>query len=256
MKRCWASTLGRCDTMSGEHVISSAIFKAGCSCPIIVEGVQRIRNGAPTYGAEKSNILCRHHNSLLSPLDRVAGKVASFQAESNEENFEDTLYIEGELLERWLLKTVVNAAAAGWTGSAKWLPSAEIVNAIFGKQKVPNGYGLYSVDGIDPKHRSSGGASFIPIHLPTSEGAILVGAYVNVHGMPLFASFHDDLAHRLESGSIPELLTHFSESGLKHLYRPGAIVINRQKGKSVIIGLSWDGLLKFADGTTTTFPRD
>ncbi|WP_444914526.1 hypothetical protein [Microbulbifer sp. TRSA007] len=241
--------------MSGEHIFSNAIFKAGCSCPIIVDGVKRIRGGAPTYGAEKSNILCRHHNSILSPLDNVAGKIASFQAQSNEKEFEENLYIEGELLERWLLKTVINMAAAGWAGSEKWLPSPEIVEAIFGMRDIPNGYGLYSVDGIDPNHRPSGGVSCIPIHLPTPHEVILAGAYVSVHGMPLFASFHDDLAQRLEQGAIPGLLPHFSEDGLKHLYHPGAIVISRKKGKPVFIGLSWNGLLKFADGSTATFPH-
>jgi hypothetical protein len=41
--------------MSGEHIFSNAIFKAGCSCPIVIEGVERIRHGDPTHGAEKAN---------------------------------------------------------------------------------------------------------------------------------------------------------------------------------------------------------
>lgn len=255
MTKCWANSLGGCNGLSGEHVFSNAIFKAGCSCPIVIEGVQRIRRGEPTRGAEKSNILCRYHNSLLSPLDATIGQVAQFQAKANEESFTDSLYIEGELLERWLLKTVINVAAAGWTGSKKWCPSADIVRAIFGCESVPNRFGLYSVDGLHPGHRPSGGASFTPIHMTSPHGPTFAGAYVTVHGMPLLASFHTELAQRLEAGEIPRLLTHFSEAGLSHLHHPGAIVMSRKIGQPVLIGLSWNGLLRFADGTTATFPR-
>jgi hypothetical protein len=241
--------------MSGEHIFSNAIFKAGCSCPIVIQGVQRIKQGEPTHGAEKANILCRRHNSLLSPLDATAGKIAQFQADANEELFDGSLLIEGELLERWLLKTVINVAAAGWTGPQKWRPSSDIVSAIFGHTKVPEKIGLYSVDGVDPNHRPSGGASFTPLHFVTHQGPILAGAYVTVHGMPLLAAFHDELADKLETGVMPSMSTRFSPDGLRHLYHPGAIVMSRKRGKPVFMGLSWNGLLRYADGTTASFPR-
>jgi hypothetical protein len=242
--------------MSGEHVISNAIFKAGCSCPIIIEGVKRIRDGAPTRGAEKSNILCRHHNSLLSPLDETIGRIARFQAEANDKEYKGSIILEGELLERWLLKTVINSAAAGWTAPVKWQPSPRITRFIFGLEPIPNRIGLYSVDGVDPSHRPSGGVTFKPIHMSTPHGKILVGAYVAVHGMPLLASLHTDLPEILEAGHIPSLTTHFSSDGLKHLYHPGAIVMTRKEGNPVFIGLSWGGLLHYADGTTAPFPRE
>lgn len=254
MGRCWAGALGSCEAMSGEHVFSSTLFSPGCSCPIVIEGVRRIRDGEPTHNAEKANILCRRHNSMLSPLDEVAGKIASFQAEANDENFDGSLYIEGELLERWLLKTVVNVAAAGWAGPRKWRPSPGIVSGIFGSAPIPNGLGLYSVDGVDPNHRPSGGASFTPIILNKPEDPQLGGAYITVHGMPLFAAFHTGLVRRLEAGEAPRLSQRFSEYGLRHLYHPGAIVMSRKRGRPVIMGVSWNGLLRFADGTTASFP--
>lgn len=241
--------------MSGEHIFSNAIFKAGCSCPIVIEGVRRVRGGEPTHGAEKSNILCRHHNSLLSPLDATAGQIAKFQAAANDESFNGSINIEGELFERWLLKTVTNVAAAGWTGPKKWRPSAEIVQAIYGYTKVPERLGLYSVDGVDPNHRPSGGTTFTPLHMSTPQGMMLAGAYVTIHGMPLLAAFHTQLAQSLEAGALPGMLTHFSSEGLRHLHHPGAIVMSRKRGNPVIIGLSWNGLLRYADGTTAVFPR-
>ncbi|WP_161866514.1 hypothetical protein [Pseudomonas yangonensis] len=254
--RCWANSLGGCDTMSGEHVVSNAIFKAGCSCPIIIEGVKRIRDGAPTRGAEKSNILCRNHNSILSPLDETIGRITRFQAEANDKNFNGSLIVQGELLERWLLKTVINSAAAGWAAPVKWQPSPSIARAIFGLEPIPEKLGLYSVDGVDPSHRPTGGVTFTPIHMGTSLGKILVGAYVTVHGMPLFASLKTELPEILEAGNIPDLTNRFSPNGLKHLYHPGAIVMSRKEGDPVFIGLSWNGLLRYADGTTAPYPYE
>lgn len=255
MPNCWANSLGGCDKSSGEHVFSNSIFKAGCSCPILIEGVGRIRKGQATRSAEKSNILCMRHNSLLSPLDETIGRVARFQADANEESFNGSLIIEGELLERWLLKTVVNVAAAGWLGPMKWAPSDEVVQAIFGQGKLPPRIGLYSVDGIDPNHRPSGGASFMPLFLSTRVGQLLAGAYVTIHGMPLLASLHDELAPRLDSGAMPSLQGRFAPR-LRHLYHPGAIVMSRRRGKPVFIGMSWGGLLRYADGTSAPFPAD
>jgi len=255
MANCWASSLGGCDGKSGEHIFSDAIFKAGCSCPTLVEGVKRVRDGQPTRGAEKSNILCRHHNSSLSPLDATIGQVATFQAKANDEQFNESLIIEGEMLERWLLKTVVNVSAAGWMGPIKWQPSPSIVRAIFGQAPVPAQLGLYSVDGVDPNHRPSGGTSFSPLFFITPLGKVLAGAYVSVHGMPLLASFHSDLTQRLEAGEMPDLVAKFSPDGLRHLYHPGAIVMSRKRGRPVFVGLSWGGILRYADGTTSPFPR-
>lgn len=251
--KCWARSLGGCDGMSGEHVFSNAIFKAGCTCPVIIEGVHRIREGAPTRGAEKANILCRHHNSLLSPLDETIGQIARFQAQANDKSFQGSVIIEGELLERWLLKTVINTAVAGWAAPVKWQPSPSIVRVIFGLEEAPNRVGLYSVDGIDPARHPSGGTSFTPIFMGTPQGKILVGAYVSVHGMPLLAAFHTELPQMLEAGQIPSMVKHFSRDGLKHLYHPGAIVMSRKEGTPVFIGFSWGGLLRYADGTTAPF---
>ena len=254
MGQCWASSLGDCDSISGEHVFSNALFRAGCGCPPVVKGVKRIRNGEVTPNAEKANILCRRHNSMLSPLDAIAGKIASFQANANDENFNESLYVEGELLERWLLKTVVNNAAAGWMGPRKLRPSPEVVSAIYGHSSVPNGIGLYSVDGIDPQHTPSGGVSVTPIFLNGYGAQLLGGAYITVHGMPLFAALNTELANTLESGETRNLLPQFSTTGLRHLYHPGAIVMSRKRGLPVVIGLSWRGLLRFENGTTAPFP--
>ena len=90
--------------------------------------------------------------------------------------------------------------------------------------------------------------------LSTDRGKILGGAYVSVHGMPFFASFHTDLVEILEARSSLGLATHFSSNGLKHLYHPGAIAISRREGSPLYLGLSWGGFLRYADGTAVPYP--
>ncbi len=250
--RCWAHSLGDCDSMSGEHVISNAVFSAGCDCPVLVEGVRRIRDGSPTHNAEKSNILCRRHNSMLSPLDASIGRVAKFQAASEDPAFTERLYLDGHLLERWLIKTLVNFAAAGWLGEEKLKPSPEVVAAIFGQSPFPSGIGLYTVDGIDPAHRPSGGVSVMPLYRLLPKGRSLAGAYVAVHGMALLASLDDRLASEIDSGLVPHAYGRFTPGGSRHLYRPGAIVIERKEGPALVVAMAWQGSFTFADGTSVT----
>lgn len=245
-KRCWANSLGGCGAMSGEHVISNAVFAAGCGCPLVTEGVKRINGGAPTRGADKANILCREHNSQLSPLDEVAGKVATFVHHGDNPAFTDNLLIEGELLERWALKTAINYVAAGWSERRKWLPSPQLVSCIFGQEQVPEGCGLYSVDGLyRPESMPGQGVSVQTIKEIHPTGPVLAGAYITIHGMPLFVSLHSTIVRNLESRTSSNLFTKFDPSGLKHLYRPGSIIMSRREGPEIYIGMSWGGKFRY-----------
>jgi len=255
MARCWAYSLGGCDSMSGEHVISNAVFSAGCDCPVVIEGVRRIRDGSPTHNAEKSNILCRRHNSMLSPLDSSIGRVAKFQAASQDPAFNDRLYLDGHLLERWLFKSVVNLAAAGWLGQDKLKPAPGLVAAVFGRADFPLGAGLYTVDGIDPGHSASGGVTVMPMFRMLPEGPSLAGAYVSVHGMGLLACLDDSLAAEIDAGLVPAAYGRFAPGSPRHLYRPGAVVIGRLEGPPLIVAMAWEGLFRFADGTTATLAQ-
>jgi hypothetical protein len=209
---------------------------------LVVEGVKRIQNGAPTHGAAKANILCRKHNSALSPLDSVAGQVSAFLHAANNPAYVANMRLEGEVLERWLLKTVVNATVSGWSGKRKWIPSSSVVAAIFGAEPVPAGCGLYSVDGVlRPPGQSGAGVSVQTITEQAPFDALLLGAYVAVHGMPLFASLSPTAVQRMESNVESPMYRKFSSDGLKHLYHPGAIVLSRAVGPQVHIGLSWEG---------------
>ena len=251
-RTCWAHSLGGCDSLSGEHIISNAIFKHGCGCPTVIEGVPRIRNGAPTRGAETSNILCRSHNSMLSPLDEVVGRLSKHLHESEDESYSTNINLRGEMLERWGLKTIINMSAAGWFGR-KFEPSPDIVAAIYGKANLPDGCGLYSVDGVyrneQGEVRSS--VTFTGIYEMRPAGRVLAGGYLAIHGMPLFFSLGSDVVQRIEASGAPAIQERLGNQPLRHLYRPGAIVSTRKRGLPIHVGLSWNGILRYADGTTS-----
>jgi len=73
---CWAKVLGGCsEKMSGEHLISKNQFGNGKK--ITVGGFPWCRGGTKEIGINSatSNVLCRTHNSALSPTDTAAGKL-------------------------------------------------------------------------------------------------------------------------------------------------------------------------------------
>jgi len=105
-----------------------------------------------------------------------------------------------------------------------------------------------------PNHSPAGGVSFTPILFNKTTDPQLGGAYIMVHGMPLFAAFNTNLAQRLEAVEVPGLLKQFSEQGLRHVYRPAALVMSRKRGRPVVIAFSWNGILRFEDGTKAPCP--
>lgn len=250
-QKCWAHSLGGCDSLSGEHVVSNAVLKQGCGCPTVIEGVPVIRGGAPTRGAFKSNVLCCKHNSLLSPLDEVAAKVARHLHMGWDDSYCSNINIRGELLERWGLKTIVNMAAAGWLGPRR-MPLPELVAAIYGEVPLPYGCGLYSVDGSYEGSLNIVRATvaFTGMYEMRPTGKVLIGGYIAIHGMPLFFALSPNVVHRVEAGNYPAIQSRIGQARLRHLYRPGAIVCTRQSGPPIIIGVSWNGVLRYSDGTT------
>jgi hypothetical protein len=106
------------------------------------------------------NILCRSHNSKLSELDSAA--LESFNAFRESVRLSDIrrgiiadyltvkrFVIDGPLLERWFLKTLINLSIGGkWVvgdGGSAGAPSTNLVEIAFGKRQFEYGAGLYIV---------------------------------------------------------------------------------------------------------------
>lgn len=159
-KGCWAASLGDCaGGISGEHLISQAFFP---DRQITVQGLHWCKDAPKTVGLSSltGNILCRKHNSDLSVLDAAI--------QSTLDTLDDSMQllevrrklrlrhytikhftINGALLERWCLKTLINIGFDGnWIigeGShAVGEASNELVKVAFGKADFQPKAGLYT----------------------------------------------------------------------------------------------------------------
>jgi hypothetical protein len=158
--RCWAAILGDCEgKISREHLVSQALFPEG---KITVRGLHWCRDEEKTVGlaALTGKILCCKHNSELSDLDSAA-KRAFETLDSSLQLFQvrnrlkarrwtvRTFTIDGALLERWFLKTLINLCHDGpWIigeGShPAGMPNDELVRIAFGRAVFREKAGLYT----------------------------------------------------------------------------------------------------------------
>jgi hypothetical protein len=164
-ERCWGRVLGGCTGgISGEHVITESLFLGDT---IGVKGLPWCREGHKFIGKASytANILCRKHNSDLSPVDDAGTlafatlrKVASIHGNRSDMiqhgvwagRFDDVAHeIQSQWLERWLLKTLINMELAGKQGLAVGSNAApgeidrELVELAFGLRPFEKGAGLY-----------------------------------------------------------------------------------------------------------------
>jgi hypothetical protein len=182
--------LGGCDGISGEHYISQGLF-AGQEVnvfgfPWCKDEPKQIR--IETFTA---NILCRQHNSDLSPVDS-AGKNA-FQVFRDVRRLSEAravlkpklwnvrrYRIHGSLLERWFLKTTINMsykfAAENPIGPATAAsgerPSCELVEIAYGRRLFTEPAGLYWI-GHEGQflHNAYDHVSFMAVLLPQFGGS-------------------------------------------------------------------------------------
>lgn len=158
---CWAAPLGGCaGKLSREHIVSDGLW-TGPS--ITVQGFPWCARSPITVGraAITAKILCREHNSLLSPVDE--GGILAFQALRQATQLAQRrrkipqrqwmlhcFTVDGDLLERWFLKTAINIASMGAT-PVQWLQEATadglpalFVEAAYGRTRLPAPMGLYA----------------------------------------------------------------------------------------------------------------
>lgn len=123
-KECWAACLGDCsETISGEHIVSGGSFTDES---VKVKGLPWCADEFKTIGLAGfvKNVLCRRHNSRLSPLDEGATQlrkapcdIVDLSAERGKTGAQSwplkTFCVNGLLLERWCLKTLIAIAIDG-----------------------------------------------------------------------------------------------------------------------------------------------
>jgi hypothetical protein len=166
VKGCWAASLGDCDgKISREHLVSQALFPDG---GVRVRGFHWCKDESKNVGlgAMTGKILCQKHNNDLSELDSAAKQTfdtfndawtlhESRQKVITRSWSQKTFTVDGVLLERWFLKTLINIGHGGeWIIGAgthsPGMPSDELVQIVFGRASFLQKSGLYIASNNGP----------------------------------------------------------------------------------------------------------
>ena len=192
--------------------------------------------------AQVAKILCRKHNSALAPLDSEAGRLADYLLQSARGQQFDRAEVDGNLIERWALKTLINSLAAGWTDRRKWLPHEAIARFIFGDGAAPPYCGLFSVDGGTDDLKNIQDVSITPVWLGTDPMTKqLVGGYVRVHGLRLFVATHGRIVEEL-AGAKEGPPRVFEGTAARFVYRPALIRVGSNGASHHGIVFRWNSI--------------
>ena len=139
--------MGGCSQdFSEEHLVTSSTLRGP---ELGVRGLPFLKGQTIRIHKDhfKSNILCRLHNNALSPVDE-AGGTAAFELLRRAENGERGLTLNGTLLERWLLKTLINMEVVAANFNAR--PNLDMVEIAFGLRQFEKNAGLFYLGHAEP----------------------------------------------------------------------------------------------------------
>jgi len=141
--RCYARSLGGCDSISLEHITTKGIF--GDASSVVSYGMgtpDGKRIGINSAGAK---ILCRAHNAKLSVLDDEIVKLSNATAQHWDSPKTSSVAIDGSLIERWMLKVIVGVAAAGLIDGRRMLASDTAIHQLFALEPLNERFAVYGI---------------------------------------------------------------------------------------------------------------
>ncbi len=200
---CWAAAMGGCGSkISREHVVSKSLFD---STKVQVQGLSWCKNEPKTIGiqAMTAKILCREHNNALSPLDSAAGDAFDAFRQNAKRNGEihkrsiltllqeKPFTIDAKLLERWLLKTLLNLTfesryLIGTSGTEKGIPPLDLVEICYGRRNFPGAAGMYVAANPGMEIRTDETLTFCPLFKEEDERVL--GGFFTFQGVRLALS--------------------------------------------------------------------
>jgi hypothetical protein len=167
MPSCWASCLGDCsDKISREHLISRSLFLYDA---VQVEGFPWCVGKTVEIGISSltRKILCERHNNALSPLDDSAGhafetlrqmtQLGNVRSRLKPKFWSvNTFTVDGRMLERWFLKTLINLTIEGdypigRDALVAGHPSERLVRIAFSLSSFQGRAGLYFIARVGMK---------------------------------------------------------------------------------------------------------
>ena len=179
MKSCWAACLDGCSgKISREHIVSRSLFEGEA---VKVFGFPWCKDEEKEISLPSltAKILCVKHNNNLSEVDTAgADAFAVFREMTRLSNVREKMKphrwrvvrysINGLLLERWFLKTLINISLnskypIGKLAIDAGQPSDILVKIAFGCHAFTGRSGLYSAVHVGQKVDSSDKVGFAPL---------------------------------------------------------------------------------------------
>ena len=237
---CWASCLGDCGGgLSREHYISDGIFDEEA---ITAFGLSWCNEKPLTIGLSSavSKILCKKHNEAFSPFDSEAAKLSRFLSANilDDPLAHNEVTLDGALLERWSLKTLLNLGYIGALDQENFVqlqPPPEIVKSLFQNAEVPDGIGLYFVTGSISNEGYKNELSWDAIRIVSN--ANVLGMTFTFNGIRFVVSI---VPVRLEEKIAKMgLVKGVDYSRAKIIYRPPEIVFTSNTAGRKVINLKW-----------------
>lgn len=258
--KCYAAASNDCSQkISREHWLSADILRGITNGkPITVLGMpwQKGATHQLPVSALAANILCQRHNSALSPLDvtastafRVLWHFQKDQRHTPDLHGAEFALLNGHDLERWLLKLLWGAVAAGALSHqgnpVRALHSSAdneaLLDYLFRDGALPEGWGLYMAGQPDRLFSGEGQVAIRPL---VHQGELL-SAGVEAGAVGLRFAF------ATPDGDAPYVVR-----------RPMQIELARADApERKILALAWKGNFgppvtqtRVGDGTTTAYP--
>lgn len=204
--KCWAHSLSECSQkISREHLFSASLFPNAKS--VNVSGFPWCKGETKNVGLASmtAKILCSKHNSLLSPLDAAAGNafkvfddiailIQSRALEGSSKFKVRHFRINGILLERWLLKTLVNLCRnseflIGAEATVPGMPDENLVRICYGLKRFEGKSGMYLAAQLGAKISSGPEIEFAPL---IYDGAYIAGGFFKFRGFFMFLSLFEE----------------------------------------------------------------
>jgi hypothetical protein len=217
---CYAKELSNCSTdISREHYISRGLLIEMGGKPQIAGFSFQPQDTLRRVGVEAltSHILCKRHNSCLSPLDKEAqrclGALRTFDAalQDGQTPISDEVTINGADLERWMLKVLIGMNHAKVLGSISVRRNASMIRILFGRERWPSGWGLYVLARPRVFHHA-----FAGIEIETrAMGSEIWAADFDIAGFPFMLSLGTPRG-----------------GGRAHLYRPAGLILSRTSNEA------------------------
>jgi hypothetical protein len=237
--RCYAAGLGDCyGKVNREHYISQSVLKQiGDGKSVTIRNMPFLKKDTPKeigIASLTANVLCERHNSTLSVLDAVGARMfAAMEAfiGGTEEALapEETIRIDGDAFERWLLKLFCGGLFSGNIRIPEFgrregkPPPTELARVLFGMDKFRPYKGLYLQGGSPEKPIITDGDVLKTSALHISGFEVLVGVRVWLFG------FRFDLVAAGVSFGMPTAIKDAS-------YRPAGL---SSASSNVLIEFEW-----------------